>query len=319
MSLLFNDLSLHGQFHDIAAFRAAIGRVMAMRAMIMRQFARELHCHRNVANAYVMHDWTLKRAAKYLSIDQRRALLRWLERHGPFWEDVREHGEDDWLECNGEIVTDTALGEAAYCLFHDIDYALVSLTPSSWLNSPLAVDWRKNGIAGSVSVPNYWETDKLREALSDAPFPLESWSDLEIAARSRYPNLTFTADCFAPLGWHPFNKSVAKRLLSRLAVLHKLKQCFNEQGALTPEGHELNQKHFKGNKAWFSDSSSSEKADFKKELTFPHPTNREESLFCTWHGKVAMPQLPLRIHFSWPIQASKSLYVVYVGPKITRR
>ena len=40
-----------------------------------------------------------------------------------------------------------------------------------------------------------------------------------------------------------------------------------------------------GDNALFSDSSDSEKHDFRKELTFPHPDNPKDSLFCTMHGK----------------------------------
>ena len=41
-------------------------------------------------------------------------------------------------------------------------------------------------------------------------------------------------------------------------------------------------------------------------------------LFCPWHGKVSTRTL--RIHFSpGQIRASDPLYVVYVGPKLTKR
>ena len=103
----------------------------------------------------------------------------------------------------------------------------------------------------------------------------------------------------------------------RLIVLHELKNCFDEDGERTPAGHSLYQKHFTGDKAWFSDSSVTEKRNFRTELTFPNPSLPGESLFCTWHGKVKTPQL--RIHFSWPIRATEPLYVVYVGPKLTKR
>ena len=102
-----------------------------------------------------------------------------------------------------------------------------------------------------------------------------------------------------------------------MTVLHDLKNCFDDRGQRTPEGHETYRKHFTGKKAWFSDSSDSEKADFRRDLTFSHPADAGETLFCTWHGKVKTPQL--RIHFSWPVHAAEPLYVVYVGPKITRR
>ena len=157
----------------------------------------------------------------------------------------------------------------------------------------------------------------LTAALDAAPVSLASWTNLETAARIRCPDLTFSPSCFEPLRGHPFGAGAAQALLSRLIVLHDLKNCFDERGQRTPEGHETYRKHFTGKKAWFSDSSDSEKADFRRDLTFPHPADAGETLFCTWHGKVKTPQL--RIHFSWPIHAAEPLYVVYVGPKITRR
>ena len=290
---------------------------MAIRG-IARRFERELQCHRNVANAYVTHNVIMRQAVNQaLSRDKRRSLMQWLTRHGPFWEDIREHRGDDWLEYGGEIVTDSAVGEAAYCLLHGIDRALVSVNPSSWLISPLTVDWRETGPVRSVDVPNYWDADDLEQALADAPVPLQSWEDLETTAQRRYPDLTFSTDSFEPLHGHPFGKGPAERLLLRLAVLNDLRNCFDERGNRTPRGDWLDREYFTGRKAWFSDSSPSEKVKFKTDLTFPHPTNAGESLFCTWHGKVKTPQL--RIHFSWPIRVNEPLYVVHVGPKITKR
>jgi hypothetical protein len=75
--------------------------------------------------------------------------------------------------------------------------------------------------------------------------------------------------------------------------------------------------HFVGEKAWLTDSSDAEKRQFRSELTFPNPEKSGQHLFCSWHGKVKTPQL--RIHFSWPIAANTPLYIVYVGPKITKR
>lgn len=243
--------------------------------------------------------------------------MQWLTRQGPFWEHARQHERDDWLECNGEIVTDTAVGEAAYCLCHGIDRAIVSMIPSSWLISPLSVEWHQNGHIRSVDVPNYWDPNELMKSRAFAQISLESWEDLALTARSRYPDLTFSPDSFEPLQGYPFGKRVAERLLSRLGVLHELKNCFDKHGKRTSEGHEIYQKHFTGAKAWFSDSSDSEKAEFRNDLIFPHPAISEEYLFCTWHGKIQTP--PFRIHFSWPIRANEPLYIVYIGSKITKR
>ena len=317
MELILNDCSIHGQFPSLGAFRDAIGRVMTIRETA-RRFGRDLQCHRNVVNAQVTHDLTMPQAVQALSSDRRRALMQWLTRRGPFWEDTRQHsGENDLLDYSGEPVTDTAIGEAAYCLIHGISRSLVSLKPSSWLVSPLSVNWHDNGHVSTVEVLNYWDPDKVEAALESAPVPLGSWKDLEEVARSRCPDLTFTNDSFDPLKGHPFGKGTAERLLLRLNVLHAIRNCFNERGERTPEGHALYREHFTGDKAWFSDSSDAEKAEFESDLTFAHPTKAGEWLFCTWHGKVKTPQL--RIHFSWPIRASEPLYIVYVGPKITRR
>ena len=316
VELILNELSIHGQFENLTDFQRAIGQVLAMRKMA-RQYGRELRCHRNAINAQVTPNLTMPKAVQALSIDSRRSLMQWLTRYGPFWEDVRQHGEDDWFELNNEIVTDSAVGEAAYCGFYGITYALVSINPSSWLISPLSVNWQKDSEVKSIDVLNFWEANALKEFLVATPMPFRSWEDLDTAARSRFPDLTFSPDSFDPLRGHPFSKSVSNRLFQLLNVLHELKNCFNEHGERTSVGHEIYQKHFMGDKAWFSDSSEREKTAFVNELTFRHPGNYQESLFCTWHGKEKSYQF--RIHFSWPIRSDKPLYVVYIGPKITKR
>ncbi len=286
---------------------------------LVRQSKRELRCHRKVADAQVTNSISMRQAAnRALNRDQCSALLQWLTRQGPFWDDVRQHGGDDWLECNGDIVTETAVGEAAYCIFHDIACSIVSMDPSSWTFSPVMVDWRKNGLVQSGDIPNYWKTEDVRTVLDKISDPLDSWESLESTAKEDCPYLTFSSNTFEPLRKHPFNQGAANGLLSRLKVLHNLKNCFDEHGQRTPKGNQIYQNHFTGDNAWFSDSSASEKRDFDTRLSFPHPEMDGEILSCTWHGKVRSRQ-SLRLHFSWPVQAHKPLYVVYVGPKITKQ
>ena len=319
MELIFNELSVHGQFADVATFRTAIGRVMGMRRVVQR-FGRELYCHRGLVNSQVMHGMTMPQAVQALDQNSRRALMQWLTRHGPFWEDAREHGEDDYLDCfryEGRIVTDSAVGEAAFCELHGLERGLVSLVPSSWRFSPVPVEFHEDDGVRGINVGNFWDTDGLAARLEEKQPPVRSWRELEAAARVRCQNLTFSPDGFEPLHGHPFHEGAADRILLRLLVLQKMRSCFDDRGERTTEGYRLYQKHFTGDKAWFSDSSTSEKNDFEEELKFPHPSARGEWLSCTWHGKVKSPQL--RIHFSWPIRATEPLYVVYVGPKITKR
>lgn len=323
MKLLFNDLSLHGQFQSVRDFEESIRLVMEMRA-IARRFGRELHCPINVVNApCVVGDMPMQQAISFLGKDAQSALRAWLTREGPFMEDTRQHRSGDRLYCGDEEVTNTAVGEAAYCIrFHDEDHHLVSLSPSTWNFSPVPVVWRKSrGRSFPLDIENYWEREALQRALEDvAPPtpPMGEWPDMEEKARKQYAALTFSDDAFEPIRLYPFKESAAKRIIEILGVLHDLKRSFDAQGKLTDDGQDIYRKHFVGDKAWFSDSSDREKAQFRQELTFPNPLQRGERLFCPMHGKVKS-DVPIRVHYHWNISADEPVYVMYVGSKITTR
>ena len=245
--------------------------------------------------------------------------MQWLTRHGPFWEDERRHAPNEYLECNGAVVTDTAVGEAAYRCLDRIETRLVSLIPSSWDFSPAVVQWQKSDEeAETVEIANYRDADTLEGDLRTVPPRIVSWKMLANMSKTRCTQLTFSSDCFDPLEGYPFVSKAAQDILGRLETLNQLKTCFDAEGKRTAEGHRLYREYFTGERAWFSDSSDTEKNDFRTEMTFPRPTLSGEPLFCPWHGKVNYTP-PLRIHFSWPVTAADPLYVVYVGPKITRR
>ena len=316
MQLYVNDLSLAGQFPDLPAFVDAMERMMRMRR-IAKQYGRALNCPRNLENALITRNHTMVQAVQQLSRERRQAVMQWFTREGPFWEDDRIHSSDDWLECIGEIVTDTSLGEAAFCCLAGEERALVSFTPSDWEYTPICVNWRsENSEDQEVEIVNHWDAVKLTEALISAPLPIMTWSELERKCIVRCPNLTFSEDCFETLRRQPFVSGAAARVLVLLDTLEKFRGCIDLQGRRTSEGTALLANHFSGGKAWFTDSSQSEKMDFEKELTFKHPKLQGESLFCTWHGKVKTPQF--RVHFSDPFQSDQPLYIVYIGPKITK-
>lgn len=323
MQLFVNDLSIHRQFPDIQTFKEAIRRVMTM-SEIARQFSRQLYCHRNLAYAQVTKDLSMPQAIQRFDKDEQRSVMQWLTRNGPFWEDIREHSPDEYMECNGNVVTDTAIGEAAYCRFYGSFHDLVSLTPSDWDYSPISVNWIRNGDNNcEFTIENYWIVEELETALRSAPIPIMSWDQLATVAVARYPNLAFSNTSFAKLEGLPFVYSAAQRLLFIFDTLNCFKSCFDTDGARTAKGHEIYQNFFTGKKgqggrgALFSDSSEDEKRNFKKDMTFHYPNESDKTLFCPWHGKVQTPQL--RVHFSWPVRVDESLFIVYVGPKITKR
>ena len=318
MDLLANDLSIHRQFYGISSFRDALARLMAMRDAA-RRFGREVYCHRAFSTVEAMPGVTMQQALGRLASSERRAAMIWLTRAGSCWDDLRQHGPDDWLECRDEIVTDSAVGEAAFRTLHGVECGLVSVTPSDWDFSPVAVTWRREDVADQhTDLDNWRDVSKLEEMLRDAAAPIRSWDDLRKASTIRFRSLSFAGDCFDPLlAGVPFAKSAAERFLVLLNLLDQFARAFDADGARTPEGHRIYQDHFTGDNSLFSDSSVSEKRDFRDELTFPHPSDSGESLFCTWHGKVR--SMTLRLHFSWPIRSGGPVYVVYAGPKITRR
>lgn len=322
VSYLVNDLSFHGQFSDLTSFRDAIGRLMTIREII-RRYGRELHCHKGMMSADVMLGKTMQQVIQELTSNQQRSLKSWITQNGPFWEDTRNHSADDYLELNGDVVTDTAVGEAAWCCFNGIERELVSLMPSNWLFTPLPVRWVSGSDEQKITdVVNHWNPGTLEAILKVAPIPIASWQQLAALTNARWPLLTFAADAFSFLDGHPFVSGAAQRLLAILDVLNRFKSCFDEKDQRTAEGHEIYQNFFTGKKeggghgATFTDSSDGEKIKFKNELTFKHQDDSSKTIFCTWHGKVQTPQL--RVHFSWPVRSDEPLYIVYVGPKITK-
>jgi len=322
MEFLVNDLSLHGQFSDPGEFKAAIVSLMRMRA-VARRYGRELNCHRGLSSARVTADKTMQQAVHLLSKEEQRSLMQWLTQQGPFWDDVRVHCSDEWLESNGNVVTDTALGEAAWCCLRGLDHRLVSFSPSSWQFSPVpVVHVVDQGDCDPVSVVNYWNHAAVERDLLAAPPTLASWRDLAVVAQNRFAALTLSKDAFLPLDGSPFAPGAAERILVVLGILERFLGCFDSNGERTQEGHEVYRDFFTGKKgnggrgALFSDSSDDEKSKFEQALSFQHPEGGNRKLFCSWHGKVQTPQL--RVHFSWPVRAGKPLYVVYIGPKITK-
>ena len=322
MELLANELSVHEQFRDMAGFREALSLLMTMRR-VAKRFGREVHCHHIFLNTKPMPAVPMQKMVGNLGVEsERRAVMSWLTRTDPFWDDddMRRLGGNDRLECDGEIVTDTAVGEAAFRSLHSVDCGLVSFSPSDWNFTPVKVTWRRagEGLNDRMSaLGNWWSVATLEKALRDRRPPIGSWDDLREASRIRFERLTFAEDCFDPLAGVPFAKSAAGRFIELLDILDRFARAFKKDGARNEEGHRIYQDHFTGDRALFSESSKTEKRKFSQELTFAHPQDPANSLFCTWHGKVSHQML--RLHFSWPIEEGKPVYVVYAGPKITKR
>lgn len=319
MELFVNDLSIHGQFHDLQSFRGAFGRLMAMRA-VARHHERDVHCHRALLTVEPLPGVSMRQAIGCLSESERRSAMRWLTKGGPFWDDLRRHGSDDWLECRGDVVTDSVVGEAAYRKLHGIECGLVGVVPSDWDFSPVEVAWRREaeGLEDRQAALENWRAPAaLENGLRAAAPPVRSWGDLRNASVRRFTRLTFADNAFQPLDGSPFSASASERILILLSILDRLSGAFDQSGRRTPEGNRIHQDHFRGRNALFSDSSPTERHNFRDEMTFPDPGDAGGTLFCPWHGKVRSPTL--RLHFWWSFRSGEPVCIVYVGPKITRR
>ncbi len=319
MELFANDLSICRQFHDLGTFRTAILGLMAMREVAGR-FGRDMCCHRTLVNVEPVRGMPMQQAIRHLSPNERRALMIWLTRGGPFWDEGRHHGIDDWMECRDAIVTDSAVGEAAFRTLHGIQCGLASATPSTWEFSPVKVIWRREPeeLGDRITnLENWWDAATLEKGLESVPPPIRSWAALRAFSKIRFRSLTFADGCFDALVGVPFARGASERILVLLGILDRYAQAFDADGVRTPEGNQIYRDYFTGKKALFSDSSDAEKRDFQTKLTFPHPDDPGKSLFCTWHGKER--HMTLRLHFSWPVRSGERVYVVYAGPKLTKR
>ncbi|MEX1041177.1 MAG: hypothetical protein WDZ51_11125 [Pirellulaceae bacterium] len=318
MTFLLNEESLHGQFETSVDFVKAVETIMLIRECIRRS-SRELSCHRSLANAKVTDTQYMAEAIQAMSREKRLAWTQWVSRAGPFWLDDREHTGDDWMETTEEtIVTNTAIGESAFCIANELERHLVSLTPSKWMEDQIAVTWVKGDEDRQlIVVPNHISRASVADVLATLPALFNSWESLGRIARDTFSHLMFADDAFEKLRPHPYHQGAAERLYIRLNVLDQLSNGFDQDGNRTSEADRLLAMHFTGEKAWFTDSSDSEKSGFASQLSFRHPSEPGKKITCTWHGKVKTPQL--RIHFSWPITADISVYIPYVGPKLTKK
>ena len=292
---------------------------MAMRALAKR-FDRDVHCHWDILTRDVLRGVSLRKVVGALPRDQQRAVMWWLTRGGPFWWRDRRHGGDDYLECQGDLVTESAIAEAAFRTLHEVECSLMSFSPSDWNQSPVEVIWRREAEEfgdESVAVENYWTAEDLEARLVRAMVPIQSWGQLRQISERIFPRLTFGDECFGPLRALPFRRSAATRILELLRILDRFAEAFHADGSRSTEGHSIYQDHFTGDNAVFSDSSPTEKREFGQKLAFPHPGKPDQVLRCSWHGKIRT--MTLRMHFSWPIRYRQPVYVMYIGQKITRR
>jgi hypothetical protein len=315
MDLFLNELSLEGQFRTPEEVLAALDGVMRM-----RECAR--HHKRKIRVAASLGDRTAAPGFSFREIiwrtrdmNVRRAVLAWMDREGPFLEEDRLAGGGEDVVHAGRSVTTSSVAEAVCRVAIGSEAALTGFSPSTFDAHPLVLELRESERVSRIEVENYWTRDKLDRRLRELQHPIGSWVDFDRAVRLDFPELVFGKDC-VQLEGHPFNPGVAERIRKLLNMLAEMRRSISPDGSHGERWHELWKRWFAGGEL-FSDSSESEKNQFDKQLTFEHPAAPSLRLKCPWHGKVNKPKI--RVHFSFPITVQTPVYIVYVGPKITRR
>lgn len=315
MDLILNELSVKGLSPNPVELREAVEKVIAMRNAADIAGVK-VYCPRNLSNMAVSSGEAFRAILQVLPHEKKRAMFRWMDKHGPFWEETQLHSADEWYECDGEFVTEKGLAEAAYCVENGIDRRTLSFASSDWKRPQITVTHRENDAASrDISVLNYWDMSELEPALIKAEPTPKSWKELEDAVRRRFTNINFTADSFGDLDGLTFAPGMPVKILRLLNALDKF---WAVGGRASDEGRRIYEDHFMGKKKkpWFSDSSATEKRMFKRNLTFRLDGN---DVFCPWHGKWRIGNDQFRIHFTWPVPRGGQLHVVYFGCKITKR
>jgi hypothetical protein len=243
-----------------------------------------------------------------------KSVLAWLSSAGPFCDDNQTPISDDLFYFENEDVTDQGLGEAARRTLLGIDaYAYSFSGPfTRFQRSPLVVE----SLRDPQVILNFWETAAVEAKV--AGVRPESWGHLIELAGQRLPNIVLASDIAKQLRPSPFNSRQAENILELLSILEQIVLETLPDSSLTTLGMELIRKYFQGASPAFTDESASNKRDFAKDLSFPDPADRQQSLFCPWHGKISFGFF--RLHFEWPRpRGQRQIKVAYTGPKITKR
>lgn len=320
MRWYLNDLSLDGQFPTASEFLNALSRLLRLR--IKSPVIRDgLFCSRMFSQCRATPERTCSdAAATHASREEKRLILAWMTRQGPFIEDDRLQEPNDYFEFKSIDVTDQGLGEAARRIAGAQKVAVFSFVggPINFELTPLPV---QQGLAEEpialLSVPNIWDVQDLLNSAMESVAEPNSWPELIEAINLRFNRLLVSDAVLNHLNEHPFYPVVARRALELSTVLQEYMEGRQLDGKVSARSMELYRQFFMGERARFSDESEANKRNFEHELTFPDPESNSKVIFGPWHGKIQTPQF--RVHFEWPVPPQQArLKILYIGPKITK-
>lgn len=320
MRIYLNEVSVQGQFQDETEFRQLLEQLMAAR--LRSPSLAGIRTTPHLADRPVSYQRNVRQVVQsWRGSPIASAVLAWVGRNGPFIESDRLIEDEDLFQCLGIEVTDGGLGEAARRVKSGESVFTVSFpggTPSFAVSPLCVIHGFEDEPLGRYSVENFWDMEAaVARGLSEQG-PATNWQAMVEEARQRFPNLVLPNALYEEplLSREPFDAIIRDRFYVLLEYLSTYMCGRDDAGKEGPGSVEILQTHFQGDRALFSAESTTNKRDFRCEMTFPDPDGGDD-IFAHYHGKIS--HRVFRLHFDWPVPASASkLKVLYLGPKLTK-
>jgi hypothetical protein len=322
MRWYLNDASLQGQFAEPTEFEGALRMLLDARTKSPR-IRQGLRVMRGLLDRLATPTISVRKVlGSCTDRDLRTSALQWLDKAGPFVDDMRIAEDEDYFECYGLDVTDSGLGEAARATKSAGEATAYSIVGGAcdFSRHPLKVD---HGLPeerlGIYDVPNLWSLEALAGSAVDAIAEPTSWKELIELARERCPFLVLPDSLFmnGRLVRESFSGAIANSALRLMLLLDEYAREVTQGGFSSARAKEMIRDHFSGAGALFTAESETNKTTFLADMTFADPLDDDREIFAHWHGRI--PHRFYRLHFEWPLPPGQhGIKVVYLGPKITK-
>lgn len=301
----FNDLSIQNQFKDKKAFLNAIEFFGIVRSLVI-DANYSFYVHRNILERGACGLKFRQAVLQHCNKNQIQQVMNWVNKSGNFLPDEQTFCSGDRFTHNGIDVSSSAIAECAYRCILRVSTFLTSLCDSDYNKSSLLIDVISGGKTDCIEIINLFNKSDLLVHLQSIKAPITSWAVL-MDQITTLPSVNAMPYVIDQLESEPFAANIAEECYRRAKALSDMAQCssidcFNE----------LYSKYCTGD-SWFSDSSATEKIDFKSKLTF---TVHGSKKLCPYHGKIKIRQF--RIHVDEVPAFKKIVNIVYIGQKLTK-
>ncbi|MFV7302175.1 hypothetical protein [Salmonella enterica] len=321
MKWYLNELSLTGQFNSPEIFIAHLKNILSLKDRYSN-FFKNFYCPRGLPEAKVSGESTF-RDAVVATRDQNfvRKVILWLDRQGPFIDSENTDPDHQFIhEMNGKDITGTSLAAVTELAHFRNNVSVFSFGGSEpdFSYSPLIMEYYYNDMINNIEIENVWEgnvLEQIAEQYEQASFVYpDSWTGFLEYITEKFPLVKFSTDAIDILNKQQFNNIACERGIFLTSILNEYVASRNADGTYSERTNIILRDYFSGGRALFTDESTTNKDEFRSEMTF---TIDGAKVVCSWHGKISFRVF--RMHFNYPIKNSdKIINVVYFGPKLTK-